>query len=250
MNFTAKNGVSLGGVTLSQYEEIWKLCVESYALLPLQMYEAASFSMAMVVRSALGLSAYEGKTIVVASDSAAGCVALASLRHLYMGGADGIVIFDGSPDAVSEDFSLELQQITSLGIPWVPLSDVINEGVEKFLENCHNLILGNFTRSLLFPEHLEAFISTLNEAQTPIHCIEAPLGVNVDTGKPLKEPLFASSTLSLGLPLIGLQAGIDFVGRHYLCDVSFPPALTEPYAAEIRRVFAEQPVVQLSPAKQ
>jgi hypothetical protein len=59
--------------------------------------------------------------------------------------------------------------------------------------------------------------------------------------------LFASSTLSLGLPLAGLSGGRDRVGRHYVCDVSFSKEIFARAGVAWTPLFAEQPVVQIFP---
>jgi NAD(P)H-hydrate repair Nnr-like enzyme with NAD(P)H-hydrate epimerase domain len=48
---------------------------------------------------------------------------------------------------------------------------------------------------------LNQVAALLNEMSTPIHCVLAPYGFDLETGAKHGELLYASSTLSLGAPL-------------------------------------------------
>ena len=95
-------------------------------------------------------------------------------------------------------------------------------------------------------EVCESYVKVLNECQTPVHSVDAPLGINVDSGAPGADPLYSSSTLSLGVPFVGLADGNEYVGRHYVCDISATRALyTQDSGDDLGWLFAEQPVTQI-----
>jgi hypothetical protein len=135
-----------------------------------------------------------------------------------------------------------------------PFKDIENgDFFEKLVGSCHNILYGAFDLErdgggTIHGPRLTRIVNTLNEASTPVHAIEAPPGLNVDTGVPSSVQLFASSTLSLGIPLTGLHAGSELVGRHYVCDISLPLSMWRSFGVELAPLFAEQPVVQLFPA--
>jgi hypothetical protein len=95
-HFKTKQGLQITGLSAPQYAEMWQSLLDHYGLHPTQLVEASSYSMAMVVRYALGLTADEGKVITLAANRPAGWVALATMRHLVTAGADGIVVLDNS----------------------------------------------------------------------------------------------------------------------------------------------------------
>lgn len=219
---------------------------------PAQIVEAASYSLAMVVRYALGLSAEGGQVGAIVSDCLAGAVALATIRHLANSGAVAQIILLGdertfkSPARKQLEISAKMQTATC---GW--RNEAANRPrLGSLLESCHNIICG-FSDPLNpdAPSADSTLIEMLNEASTPLHCIECPYGIDPDDGRPSPQALFCSSTLSLGAPLKGLYNGSEYAGRHYLCDISITPAMYESCGVNLAGLFAEQPVLQIYPLK-
>lgn len=249
-SFHTKSGLNLPGISLASYQELWHELLSGYGLHSAQCIEAASYSMAMVVRYALGLSAAGGQVCCLAADTPAGWTALATLRHLTNAGAKGIVIAAWDTQRLSIELELALKPLHMNGVPCRELAGLAKDSACELFASCHNVICGLFERSPESPGSFDQLIETLNELQTPVHTIEAPLGVNADSGAALSCPLYASSTLSLGAPLQGLHSGHTFVGRHYLCDISIPPLLYRKYTENLGPLFAEQPVLQIFPSEE
>ena len=249
--FKTKTGLAFPGLSLESHKALWQELQDFYGLTTAQLCEAASFSMAMVVRFALGLSALGGRVFCIADDSPAGWVAMGTLRHLLTAGAQGGVIVIPSLEKVGAEFELQITPIHKMGAEICTMSELMATGqASEFVSSCHNLLLGSFNRTTEVPSPgLAGFIDVLNEASTPIHAVESPAGVDVDTGKPCGSPIFASSTLSIGAPYVGLHAGSDYTGRHYLCDISIPGALYKKFGPDLSQLFAEQPVLQIFPVK-
>lgn len=247
--FQTKNGIIFPGFTKEQLRTMFLQLESDLGLTAAQYCEAASYSMAMVVRYALGLTAEGGKVTGLIADTRAGWVALGTLRHLQNCGAGVHLITLPDPEQGSADLKLQLKPLLKSGAqlhPWSLLIDK-NPLISELFSTSHNIICGLYDPSndnkLQHPE----LVQTLNDLSTPIHCIEAPLGINEDDGKPGAEPLFASSTLSLGAPFTGLFWGHQYVGRHYLCDVSLSPHVYSQAGFDLSLLFAEQPVVQIHP---
>lgn len=246
--FKTKAGLIFPGFLCKQVAEMREKLFSDYGLSPVQVVEAASFSMAMVVRYALGLTADGGKTSIIANDTLSGWVALATLRHLINAGAAGRVILTSDPaSAGSENLQVQLRPLQRLGAEVLHLAGL---DLQPVMENTHNLILGTFDPETNQNHQMADLIDALNEHQVPIHCIEAPPGIQPDSGKAGPCPLYASSTLSLGAPLEGLFGGSDYVGRHYLCDISISSELYAEAGFDLCGLFAEQPVIQIYPGKE
>jgi hypothetical protein len=85
----------------------------------------------------------------------------------------------------------------------------------------------------------------MNESAVPAHAIGTPVGISPDKRFIENEALYASSTLSLGLPLEALNHNTDLIGRHYLCDMSWGLQQYRQVGFDGTPLFAEQPVVRL-----
>lgn len=243
--FHDPEGRCFNGVSSEQKNELTQKLISKVGLHSLQIEEAASFCLAMIVRYALGLSAAGGSIGLLANDTLAGRVALAGARHLSNAGSVVSVFVEGNPS--SDEFSHQRKILEMLGVPFHSLSDLTE--LKNFLPNCHNIICGLYSlNDASLHSSRKELIDTLNDASTPIHAIECPLGLDVDTGKAVKPSLIASSTLCLGAPFKGFLEGRDFLGRLYVCDISIPGGLYEEVGShDLSGLFHSQPVVQIHP---
>ncbi|NLF24414.1 MAG: hypothetical protein GX589_01985, partial [Deltaproteobacteria bacterium] len=112
---------------------------------------------------------------------------------------------------------------------------------------CHAIFCGLFSPQSQSFDLAPHVIAVLNEIKTPVHSVQCPLGINPDSGARIGAAVIASSTISLGMPLCGLHRAHDFVGRHYLCDISITRDLYLKTGENLTPLFAEQPVIQIFP---
>ena len=250
-DFKTKTGVEIPGFTSRQLAAMHEELRNSLHMNDSAVTEAASYSMAMVVRFALGLSASGGKVCALARDSIAGWVALAAIRHLVNAGSTAHVLFLPEDSGLSPEADRQLKALEALG---VTLTDGGSpeqmDAFTAFLGEAHNILFGVYSPGREPEEFLLGICEVLNEDRIPVHCIECPPGLNPDTGAAVEGALYASSTLSLGAPLIGLNGGKDHVGRHYVCDISFSRSLYASQGCDLSALFSDQPVVQILPTKQ
>jgi NAD(P)H-hydrate repair Nnr-like enzyme with NAD(P)H-hydrate epimerase domain len=233
--------------TYSQMCELRKILNNQYQISELQIVESVAFSMAMVVRSALGLHADNGIVGVIYDDSTAGLISLACARHLVNAGCSIKLIVLGNENFSSPLLQQLLHPLEELHTPPFTWSEIQKLGqTDEFLASCHNVICGLApTKNNLADIH-HKLITELNDHSVPVHCIKAPLGLDI-TGTTLsQDSLYASSTLSLGIPYLALEKASDFIGRHYLADISLPSIEIEKITGiSMPLVFAEQPVIQI-----
>lgn len=248
--FCTTNGIKLGSVSAENYLNLLNELLENY-ITPLQLCEAASFCMAMVVRHALGLSASAGQVAVFFNDSLAGQVTVATARHLRNAGATVHMFTTGDPDHFDDNIKKLLRPFTLADIAINRVeADFNDKDLTALLPACHNVILGlHNERGDGVSMGYKKLVDLFNEHPIPVHTVLAPLGVDLDSGQKNGPALFASSTLSLGAPLQGLIAAQDYVGRHYVCDISIPLELYAKYKLDYRQAFCEQPVIQIFPEK-
>ena len=249
--FKSKLGHLFSGLGEKDLLQLREQLYSQYGLRPPQTCESAAFSLAMVVRFALGLSATDGRVCGLVADNLSGWVVLAALRHLMNGGAQTIVVLFEEPKSSDSEFSHQLKPLEKMGAEILRAPDLASSpSLAPLFQSCHNILSGLYRSGTGGDSSWDALVNVLNELQTPVHCVDAPLGINVDTGEKLSVPLFASSTLSLGAPFCGLSIGRDYVGRHYLCDISVAGELYSSKGPNLCPLFAEQPVVQIFPYRE
>jgi NAD(P)H-hydrate repair Nnr-like enzyme with NAD(P)H-hydrate epimerase domain len=246
--FRTESGHTFPGVSSGTFNSLLSELTESYGINSAQICEAVSYSMAMIIRVALGLSAEGANVGALVSDSLSGWCSLATIRHLANAGTKCHVIIVNKPSPGSETFQLQLKPLEKMkiDIAYWTTPEQTKDFVER-IGSYHNILCGLYDQNQPENDFIKSICNTLNELQTPVHCIQAPAGLDVDSGERRSVPLFASSTLSLGIPLIGLQKGRDFTGRHYICDISLSRELYQKANTDLTSLFAEQPVVQIFP---
>ncbi len=210
------------------------------------MVEACGFSSAMVIRFALGLSSLGAAVTVLASDSFFGWVSVACARHLLNGGSSVSLILVPGSDTVSDPMQRLVSTVAKLGghvYEW-PTPQSCAEVVER-IEGCHNVVCGLSDAGEASVPWARQVIEFMNESAIPVHAIGTPLGLAPDRGQCTPEFLYASSTLSLGLPLEALYHDSDLIGRHYLCDMCWGLQQYSKLGFSGEPLFAEQPVIRL-----
>lgn len=252
--FTTEAGLIFGGISVEKTKALRSSLFNTLNLSLTHATEAASYSQAMVSRFALGLSADKADVCVLVNETLAGVVALATARHLVnAGSAARLFIFQGGADdqKISTAFSSELAILEAMEISAAKIDvssglsgndiDLLNSAIL----GSHSVICGLFDADLKVSYPM--VVELLNEAPTPVHSVDSPLGIDPDTGSPRDTPLFASSTLSLGTVYSGLFNGNSYAGRHYLCDISITRKLYETCGYDLTPLFSEQPVVRINP---
>ena len=203
---------------------------------------AAGYSFAMVVRSALALSTDGARVTAFVGNSLHGLITLCAARHLLDGESNVAVYLSDHSLYLTEGSKLLLSSLQQRGADIETWSGDWSKVSER-VENSHNVLSGLFAERNA--QLVETFANNMNESAVPVHAVGFPVGVNPDTGLADGVPLFASSTLSLGIPLRGCIAGNDFLGRHYLCDLCFSREIYSRFGYTEAPLFSEQPVVKL-----
>lgn len=83
-------------------------------------------------------------------------------------------------------------------------------------------------------------IDSANHSGTPILAVDVPSGVDAGTGRADPPCIHAAATVTMGLPKVGLvqYPAAAVVGRIFVADIGFPPALIEDAPIETRLVRA------------
>ena len=245
ISFHTHNGDFVPACSWAQWSHAVQ-ALQSSGLTTLQMVEACGFSSAMVIRFALGLSSNGGTVTVLASDSLFGWVTLACARHLLNGGSSVHLVVIPTGDAASESLQRLLLTAQTLGAHVHEWSTPQNyEAIVERVESCHNVICGLSDGGDSTLPWARKVIDFMNESAIPVHVIGTPLGLSPERGPWCSDLLYASSTLSLGLPFEALHHDADLIGRHYLCDMSWGLKQYARLGFKGEPLFAEQPVIKL-----
>lgn len=245
-DFHDAEGRCFDGLTIEKKSILFSQTEKLSGITKSKMIEAASFSLAMVIRYALGLNAKDGNLAVIVTDSLAGAVALAGARHLKNAGAVPTIYLLETP--TSDSMLAEINIHSFLETEIITEGMVIHE-LESRIHTYHNILLGVYDGNEK-QKDVSTLIELLNDASTPIHCVDGVPGIDPDSGAASKDKIFASSTLSLGAPYKGFKKAKEYVGRHYVCDLSIPKKLYKEVGHELNELFNSQPVVQIFPLEE
>ena len=244
--FIDEANLQIPTVSYATYQSILTALTTTYGLSYTQITESASFSLAMVVRAALAYSAEGAYSVGIISDNLSSWVILAALRHLFNAGASVSVLHIKSAETLSAQLQSQLKILTKQGVEVITVEESAGlPPLAEYLKDSHNVLCGLSDLDRTATDLEKHIIETLNTLQTPVHCVQCPFGLAPDTGAHAATTLYASSTLSLGIPLNGLFIGNDFCGRNYICDVSIPKELYLKTGGDVGRAFASQPVIRI-----
>lgn len=184
------------------------------------------------------------KIIIFAGGGNNGGDGLVIARHLFNQGIAVTVYLLKEADKIKGDALINLNIARLMG---VPIKEILSENdLEREKANIHNAdiildaILGTGTSGEI-SGFLVNIINFLNDTHKPIISIDIPSGLDADTGFPLGCCIRAMSTLTLGLPKIGLLVypGAEFAGKLYLVDISLPKPLIEDEQIKVHLLLKE-----------
>ncbi|HEV2328813.1 MAG TPA: NAD(P)H-hydrate dehydratase [Verrucomicrobiae bacterium] len=139
-----------------------------------------------------------------------------------------------------DDRRLEVFNVTAPEADTPKLQDLLGQKFALIIDGLFGIGLN---RPL--DEHLQKLILTVNQSRLPVLAIDAPSGLNCDTGVPQGAAVEAMLTLTVGAPKAGLlaQTAWPFVGRlEVMEDVGLVPCpLTSEYVWTHKDDFEQFP---------
>jgi NAD(P)H-hydrate repair Nnr-like enzyme with NAD(P)H-hydrate epimerase domain len=238
--FYTKSGLMFPGFTLEQVQKVRRALVEDFGLSELQMAESAAFSLAMVLRYSLGLSSAEAQIAMVVGNGFGSLVALAAARQMQNAGSKVNLVIPPQLLDLNCEKAVSVAQRMGVGV-------FEEEKFSEALESVHAIVLANVDVNTSVPQYNSQLMEFLNESSIPVHCVDAPPGVNLSTGEVSGNVVYAASTVAVGTPLAALHAAREVVGRMYVCDISIPKSLYKIANTDLGQIFTEQPVQQIFP---
>ncbi|HTS16204.1 MAG TPA: NAD(P)H-hydrate dehydratase [Verrucomicrobiae bacterium] len=92
-------------------------------------------------------------------------------------------------------------------------------------------------------------IKVINGLHRPVVAVDIPSGLDSDTGEVLGVAVRAQTTVTMGLPKIGLlkPAALEFIGRIEVVDIGIPRKLLDNIQADVELVTAREVAALLPP---
>ncbi|MEX2159707.1 MAG: NAD(P)H-hydrate epimerase [Dehalococcoidia bacterium] len=228
-------------VTRAQMREVDRVMIHELGISLVQMMENAGLQLADLVRRLLASTLTGRRVAVLAGRGNNGGGGLAAARRLDAWGARVSVVIADAPERFQDVPAMQLDILRRMNVPvsqfdgTLPAHDVLVDALIGYgLEEAPR----GATRDL---------IAAANESAAPTISLDAPSGVDVDTGEAPGEAIRAQATLTLALPKIGLlESGArPLVGELYVADIGVPPSVYAGLGLDPPPLFADGQLVRL-----
>ncbi len=219
-------------VNALQMREIEQRAIGDYKIPGIVLMENAGF---MVSREALSiLSGLQGKTITIfigkGNNGGDGFVVA---RHLFNLGADVKVLMLHNPEDMQGDAAVNMEIWRRMGqkIYTVTGNEDFN-AARLFLVKTDLIVDAIFGTGFKgsVKGHIAKIVESINASRKPVISVDVPSGVEADTGRVNGPCVRASTTVTFGLPKVGLllEPGASYSGTLKVVDISLPgPLLTD-----------------------
>lgn len=214
-----KRGIAaVPAVTRGQMEAIDRLMTEDLGIALIQMMENAGLWLAELARRLAPDGLHGSRFLVAAGTGNNGGGGLAAARRLHAWGAGVEVVTTADGDAYHGVPGQQLRAIRQMGVPVrifdgsLPPHDLVLDAIIGY--GLHGPPEG----------HAAALIDAVNLSPAPAVSLDAPSGLDVDSGTAPGAAVRAAATLMLALPKAGLvrPAAAPFAGELYLADLGVP----------------------------
>lgn len=234
--------VNVPSISGAQMLEVERLMQEEYRLNPEQSMELGGRHLAHLARLLFLKGKADGKAVaLLVSPSSKGGVVLAAARRLHQWGANVRLVLSHSVDDFQGMVATQLDRVQRQGLIIVEPPSL---GGSLIIDGLEGL---NWQSEPT--DRIVELIEWANRQLSPVLALEAPAGLDVETGQQRRVCMRASATLALALPKgnVMKDSSRAVVGEVYLADVSVPQAL---YAApgldlKVGPIFSESDIVRL-----
>ena len=233
-------------VTTEQMIEVDRAMTEDFGIELVQMMENAGHALAHLARERfLGGDARGKRVIVMAGTGGNGGSALVCARRLHNWGGRVTVLITKPDEGFAPVPVRQLWILRRMGVEVGPPETIVR-GPKPDL-----IVDGVIGYSLKGAPRGTAgeLIRWANAQDSPVLALDAPSGVDTNTGTVFDPAIEADATMTLALPKEGLRSpGVEAqVGELYLADISVPPSL---YAGptlglQVGHIFSESDIVRL-----
>jgi len=230
-------------VDTAQMKEVDRIMTEDLGISLLQMMENAGHNLAILARKLFLVKELETKKVIVAAGPGGnGGGAMVAARRLKNWGVDVKVILSEKSGKFNKDTVHQFSILQKMKIP-----------VIKEIESADLIIDGMIGYGINGDPKppVADLIEKINKSSAPVLSLDAPSGLDLNTGKAGKPTIRAKATMTLAIPKLGLfklQAA-RHIGDLYLADISVPPNVFKSLKIEttsLSKVFREGSVVKIN----
>jgi NAD(P)H-hydrate epimerase len=235
---------SLPALTTEQMQAVEYAMVHDFGISVAQTMENAGRSFAELARLKLDGDVAQKAIFVLAGSGNKGGAGMAAARHLANWGAWIVVLLGEKPSAEDRAAHEQLEVLQRMGIGLFP-----SKALGKMFEHADLILdaLGEYSWKTPRCGDKAELIRKANESEQRILALDAPSGLDLNSGCVLEPCICAHATLSLGLPQRGLLApeARVVVGELFLADIGIPRQLYADLGFQVPRLFAEASLVKL-----
>ncbi|MDP4093047.1 MAG: NAD(P)H-hydrate dehydratase [Bacillota bacterium] len=213
-------------VTSAQMRKIDAATISNIGIPGIVLMENAALK---VVEAALAtMGQIKGKIITVfAGKGNNGGDAFAAARHLFNKGAKVKVYLPAQKGSITGDALINLKALENTGAECIEISQASQlESIRDELAKSHLIVDGIFGTGIKgeIAGIARDVIESINSAGKPVLSIDIPSGINGDTGKISGVCIKAQTTVTFGLPKIGLfvYPGRQYAGELIVADIGIP----------------------------
>lgn len=230
--------MAIPAITTSQMIEIDRLMIEDYGIHLIQMMENAGRNLADLTAQLLGASLSGRSICVVCGRGNNGGGGMVAARHLLNRGAIVHVVRLGGE--LKEIPAMQWRTLKKMGVCNEPNYDISKTDI------IIDALVGYGLRGKLRAPVLE-WIDPINNSEKLVLALDAPSGINTNTGINGNHAIRADATMTLALPKVGLMKKTmrAHVGSLYLADISVPPSLYRSVGLEVGNIFSDSPIIRL-----
>ncbi len=185
------------------------------------------------------------KFLIVCGTGNNGGDGLAVARSLFFKKAEASIIFVGDEKKLKGDAKANMDVIMHLGIPILFLNNENDVSkLERYI-NTNNIIIDAIFGTGLDREVTGLYkqmIDLINRSEKRVVSIDIPSGINSDTGEVMGVSVNAETTVTLGLPKIGLftYPGCEYAGDIVIRNSFMPQLLIDQADIKVEMLLDEE----------
>lgn len=225
-------------LTTQQMIEVDRLMIDVFGIELIQMMENAGHNLSVFTSRYLGNTLSHKNIGILCGRGNNGGGGMVSARHLHNHGADVHVI--KLPGKLKSIPAKQWRILENLGLQHEPGYDL------KQADIIIDALIGYGLKDDPLPE-VKLWIEKINSSGKPVIALDAPTGLNTNTGSASKTLVRADATLTLALPKVGLlnETARPFVGELYLADISVPPGLYRKMGIDVGNIFEKDSLIKV-----
>lgn len=228
-------------LTTEQMVEVDRLMVEEYGIGLLQMMENAGRHLAEQAARLLAPKALQDcRVLAMCGGGNNGGGGMVAARHLHNRGARVVAALLSAQEKLKAVPAQQWRTLQAIGLELLRSPNF--DGMDLIIDALIGYGLQGDPRS-----DAARWIDAANQSGSPILTLDAPSGLDTNTGEAGRPCIHATATLTLALPKTGLlaEAARPYVGELYLADISVPPALYRRIGVNVPLLFAADSILRI-----